>query len=154
MRSNYEWTPTVGLGPIKFGAPIQQYVDAGLLVYQPFLEEFGGDANYVNKEEDISVSPDEDLVVPREQQVVDTILCDRSLLYQGTDLFGLGLNDVIKTLGREPDQSGETVEIDEELQISAEFDELGLVLWFFEGVCVSAAIDDADYTDDDETLQD
>lgn len=149
MRSNYEWTPTVGLGPIRFGAPIQQYVDAGLLVYRPFPEELGGDADYVNKEEDISVSPDDEIVVPRAQHIVDTILCDRSLLYRGTDLFGLELNDVVKVLGREPDQFGETVEIDDELQVAAEFDDLGLVLWFLEGVCVSAAIDDANYIDND-----
>ena len=85
--------------------------------------------------------------------VVDGVECDKSILFNGQELLGLSINDVSDVLGRKPDQYGESIELGDETQVLAEFDDLGLVLWMKDGISVAASIDDGDYEDDDQEGQ-
>jgi hypothetical protein len=150
MQSKYEWVPKVRLGPIRFGENIQQYVDAGLLSFDPPLEELGGVGSFIDEDDSITVTPDDGFPDGPVRWVVEGIQCDKSILFNGQELLGLSIEDVVKFFGREPDQFGEEFEVIDDIQIIAEFDDFGLVLWFVDGVSVSASIDDGDYDDAEE----
>lgn len=150
MQSKYLWVPKERLGPIRFGANIQQYVDAGLLSFEPPLEELGGIGSFIDEDASLTVTPDDGFPDGPVRWVVEGIECDKSILYKGQELLGLSIEDVVKVLGQEPDQFGEEFEVDDDdIQIIGEFDELGLVLWMRDGISVSASIDDGDYDDDE-----
>ena len=153
MQSKYEWVPKLRLGPIRFGEDIQQYVDAGILSFNPPLEELGGIGSFVGEDDGITVTPDDGLPDGPVRWVVDGVECDKSILFNGQELLGLSINDVSDVLGRKPDQYGESIELGDETQVLAEFDDLGLVLWMKDGISVAASIDDGDYEDDDQEGQ-
>lgn len=149
MQSKYEWVPKVGLGPIRFGENTQQYVDAGILSYEPPLEELGGEGSFIDEDDSITVTPDDGFPDGPVRWIVEGIECDKSILFNGQELLGLSIKDVVNVLGTEPDQFGESFDLGEEIQILAEFDDLGLVLWMKDGISVAASIDDGDYDDEE-----
>ena len=144
MASKFDWIPTVSFGKFRFGAPVQRYVDEGLLTYDPAPEELGGDAIYIDEEADIWVYPDDE-----GRGVVGTVSCGRSALYGGRELLGLAIGEAVEILGRDPDEFEEGVESADEIEDIAYFDDMGLMLWFRDGVSVSVTVDNADYGEDD-----
>lgn len=137
MGMNFEWTPNVGVGPILFGASIQEYVDAGLLFPEKMHAELGGDIDYFDADGQMMVSPDYD-----NEHAVGVIGCDETLLYNGEELIGISLEQAVTILGREPDGEPEAEEMyDDTVQTIAYFDALGLDLWFLNDLSVYAGLD-------------
>lgn len=149
MNSKYEWVPKEGIGPIKFGTLIQEYVNAGILSRGRSLESLDDSDTYYDGDHGIAVFADDGFPDGRVLGVVDAIRCDKSIRYKDQELLGVTIEDVVKLLGREPDQFGEELEVIDEIQILAEFDGLGLILWFVDRMSVAASIDDGDYEDDE-----
>ncbi|CAN0515531.1 unnamed protein product [Laminaria digitata] len=144
MNTRYEWTPTVGIGPILLGAPIQQYVDAGILKPDPIPEELGGGVSFIDDVDSITVTPDESADL-----LIESIQCDRSILYRGVELLGKSIDEIVEVLGSQPDEFSDEVELyDGDVQIIAEFDDLGLLIWMKEGVSAVAAFGPANYDED------
>lgn len=142
--SNYDWTPKVGVGSVRFGAPIDQYTKSGLLESRVILPELGPEVHFVDDDEGIVVYVDDEGM-----GTVEIVACYRSLLYQSKELIGVTLDAAVDVLGRPPDEYEEGVEMfDETFQDIAYFDDLGLMLWFEDGVSVSASLDDGDYEKD------
>ena len=145
MGLKYEWIPTVGVGPFRFGVPVEQYVASGLLKFESYPEELGGGGSYVDKGDNLAVS-----VEDQGQGVVYIIQCDASMLFKGRELIGVSLADALEILGREPDEFGEELELDDdEIQVTAEFDELGLTLWLKDNVTMSASVGDGNLEEDE-----
>lgn len=133
--SKYDWSPGVGVGDIRFGEPISELLDSGVLhhVIGPFDSD-GRGFFALGEEEDPAIYLDE-------KNLADDVVCSEVLIYQGRDLIGMKIDDIIVALGKEPDEYGEELELGEDnIQITAEFDSLGLQLWLRDGVAVSAVV--------------
>ena len=78
------WTPNVGVGPIKFGTPVSEYVESGLLARNVYPPELGGTDWYASQDGD-------PVVIVDENGAVDIVLCENEFLYRGRDLIGMQL---------------------------------------------------------------
>ena len=130
----YDWIPNVGVGEFKFGEPVSQYVESGVLIINRFMEELVG-MSYDDAEGTINVC--------EENGMIEDIYCDKILTYRNQNLIGLHIDDAAMLLERKPSY-GEPLDKSEifddgRLEVPAEFDDLGLTLWLDEGIVVSAA---------------
>ena len=131
----FDWTPTVGIGPFKFGEPISTCVESGLIEFCPDLSDDGERDCYQ------TVGDEDPWVSAYEDGAVHDVSTDRHLFYRGQDLLGLHIDEVIKILGQAPDEFSDPMELDDDdIQITAEFDALGLQLWLRDGVAVTAYV--------------
>lgn len=143
-ESIFEWVPAVRVGPIRFGDDILQHVNN--LPIRLCDNAFGVEGLTC-----YGYGPDE---IPAyfvdDNGRVDDIVCPQKLIFEGTDLIGLPIDRVIGILGQTPDEYGEPFEVDDDdLQIPAEFESLGLQLWLRDGIAVSAVVSFANVDDDE-----
>jgi len=117
-----EWFPLVGISVFKFGEPLSHYFAKYSLVENEELYiEKGGWRTYNVPDSQILISVEKDQLV--------SISCYTSLNYKNRNLIGLPIAAVIKIVGVLP-KYGDPVWLDEEeQQITAEFDNVGLMLW-------------------------
>jgi hypothetical protein len=134
MGGELDFVPNKGVGIFEFKTPLIDYVADGSLVREDYPPELGGDEDYVDDSKGISVSADE-------QGLIEDIFCYEELIFKKTNLIGMKISNVIAILGQEPEEYSEKIEVTEDdFQITAEFDSLGLQLWLRNSVVVSAVI--------------
>lgn len=144
-RETFEWVPTIRVGPVQFGDELRKHL--GNLPIHLCVNPYGveGLTCYGYGEDE------EPAYYIDENGRVDDIVCIDGLIYKGTDLIGLPIERVIEILGEEPVEYGEPTEMhDEDFQVAAEFDALGLQLWLRDGIAVSAVVSVANVDDDEE----
>lgn len=146
MTIKYNWTPRVGVGPIRFGNPIAGYVAAGQLVLDEDEKKITGDLDYYDPDVGMIVTPDQE-----SGETVFLIGCGDSLLYQGEELIGISLPEAAKILDRSPDGqiAGEEVE-EYDVDEIVYFMTLGLDLWFVDGLSVYARTNAFDGFEEDD----
>ena len=129
---NYVWMPNVGLGEIKFGELFSRHIESGMLSVDQFLgDRFG--AHYRDAAKTQSVDEEDGLV--------SGIRCVETFVYRGMNLIGVKLERAVELIAREPDRIDGPYDLnDDDVQSTAEFDELGLMLWLRDGLVVSASI--------------
>ena len=133
-EESYNWVPNVSVGEFRFGTPVSDYVDVGRVTKRTYDPELGGGDWYADENDDPVITVDE-------HGLINDILCYDGLFYRGRNLIGLHIEEVVKVLGQSPDEYGEPVELDDDdVQITAEFEDLGLQLWLRDGVAVSAVV--------------
>lgn len=127
-RNIFEWTPDKGVGPVLFGTPIEPYVTALNLhrLNDPFSDSVLDNSYAYGEELNPSYSFDE-------SGLVEVVTCDVRFMFSGKNLLGLPLDEVVEILGVEPDQTDEEDD-DGRVGMTADFDLLGLQLWFVDGV--------------------
>lgn len=131
----FEWVPTVRVGPVHFGDDIQKHLENLPIRLCASDYEVEGLTCYAYGEDE---APGYFI---DENGRVDDIVCFDGLIYEGSDLIGLPIERVIELLGIEPDEYGEPTEMDEDdTQIAAQFDSLGLQIWLRDNVAVSAVV--------------
>ena len=74
--------------------------------------------------------------------LLESMACYASFEYGGANLIGLLLKDAVALVGREPTQIGEEIELATGRQTTAEFDDMGLILWIQNAHVVSVSVDD------------
>jgi hypothetical protein len=132
--------PKVGVGPITLGSPIQELKELKgfRAVMDPKHDQHPW---FINDSLDISV-------YPNDNGLVESVSLDGQAILFGRDLIGLSFDEVVEIVGHketdwdEPFEShnGSTYEI-------ANFDPIGLSIWFHNGVSVTVILDDGDYED-------
>ena len=149
MNAQSEWTPGVGVGRYLLGAPIQKYVDDGFLVHRRWSDIIGNADSFDDEAAGIVVFPEDDddgnIIVPPGEGgkfgIIDSLKCTKSLQYKNKELLGISLQAVISVLGVPPQSDGEEFYLGEEdVQTTADFDDLGLILWFRDGLSVTASV--------------
>lgn len=131
----FDWTPDVGVGPLKFGEPVLKHVQSGLLEFCADLSD-DSDCYKLAGQGDPAVYADEN-------NAIDDILTDQQLVFRGKNLIGMRIEAVVDLLGQEPEEISEPIELVDDVQVAAEFDSLGLQLWLRDGVAVSAVVGEA-----------
>ncbi len=133
-NGDWNWTPGIGVGPIKFGVPIADY-----------LSDF--DLELVNYEEpgepetDAYEVPGQDKAIWVEDGRVDSINCDDFFGYKGKNLIGMSEKEFLAHMGQEPEEIGSSVEYENgSVQTPYEYPDLGLQIWFEDGKVVSAMV--------------
>lgn len=149
MNLQYEWTPGIGVGPYQFGDPIQKYIDAGRLRHFPIRDAFGDMDSYDDEAAGIVVFPKDDdngrtIVQPDDEGksgTIDSLTCHNSMRYRNSELLGITLDAAVAILKHVPQvDDSEIYYDDDDIRTTADFDELGLTLWFRDGISVSASV--------------
>ncbi len=124
----WEWVPNERIGPIVFGNPVSDYVDALSLR----LESNEADAGY---EEDYYTVPGADVDIHFENGVVEQISIGDEFVFSGKNVIGAEESKLKSLLGSEPDEINE-VELGEDgdpHQVLA-YPALGLQVWLYHGI--------------------
>ena len=140
----FVWKPDVALGPVEFGQPVQRYVESlDLRICEnPFKPGEFECYSYGEDMDPAYYADDEDRV--------ENIVCFEKLIFEGQDLIGKTLEEVIQILGQEPEEIGQAEEgLDGEVEVAVEYDNLGLQIWIVDGVSQSAIVSKA-FQEDDE----
>ena len=128
----FDWVPNVAVGPLKFGELVSPHVESGLL---EFCADLSNDSDCF-----VLAGKNDPAVYTNEKGAIDDILTDQKLVFRGQNLIGMRIEAVVDLLGQEPEELSEPIELDDDVQVSAEFDSLGLQLWLRDGVAVSAVV--------------
>lgn len=130
---NWEWSPSNGVGPLKYGALIQDYLsEYPIRLLEPEGSDVTGWGTYEIENSDKTIWTEEGKIV--------SIRCDEYFVYKGNNLIGLSKIECIAYLQRQPDEVGEGVLFEDgTVQKPLEFDELGLEVWLEDGKIVSAS---------------
>jgi hypothetical protein len=120
---NWNWKPLISVGPLKFGQPaiplIKKY---NLIALESDCESSDWDTyEFPNSQTRIYV----------ENSYIDSVGCYDNLIYEGTNLLGLSLNEIRSILGNE-NEIGEVIE----MQTPIEYETLGLQLWLEDKITI------------------
>ncbi|WP_299817497.1 hypothetical protein [uncultured Roseibium sp.] len=130
---NWNWTPGVGVGPLKFGVSIddnQTDLDLKLLVPE------GGDASGWATYE--VGGPNK--TISTENGKIESIQCEDYFGYKNENLIGMSEAELVAHMGEEPYEIGVSVEYDNGvIETPFEYDNLALIAWSADGKIVSAS---------------
>ncbi|CAN0602118.1 unnamed protein product, partial [Ectocarpus sp. 12 AP-2014] len=138
----WDWVPNERVGPIRFGAPVTDYIKS-LKLRVVVTDERLGPA-----QEQYEV-PDAGVSVYVEDDRIDWVMCKERLQFQGKNLIGLTESDLETLFAGKPDQREEfdLSENDDEPPYEAlDYDGLNVQVWMIEGrvETVSCSQDDED----------
>jgi len=135
--SEWNWTPGVGVGPFKFGVPIADYfAEFNLELQSPEGADVTGWGTYEIKQM-------EDKLVWTEEGKIAAIACHDFFGYKGQNLIGTSEEEFIEHMGRQPDETGTSVEYDNgSIQTPFEYEDLAMEAWSEDGVIVCASATD------------
>lgn len=137
----FEWTPLVGLGPLKFGLAVEPYVKQGTLV--PFEFDVGfKDATGWDHYSYAADDNDDDTLVSVESGRIVSIGCYRHCVLRGCSLIGSDYETVKELIGSEPVGDPDVEEVGDQMQEVYDFGEAGALIWVLDGVVVSIDCDD------------
>lgn len=132
-----EWTPRVGVGVLRVGTPVKEYVSNGYLKPERHDPPFDQFETYEDAAGLLSVDLDE-------EGLIESILCDETLQYDGYELIGRSVDEIRNLLGA-PEEVGEVEAMfDDRKQTPWLYDRLGLTISFEDGVSVSATVGEPD----------
>ena len=140
----FEWTPLVGLGPLKFRASVGPYVQQDILAAFEFkdgLRDPTGWENYSYIDDD---SDDDDTLVYVESGQIVSIACYRLCVLRGCNLIGSDYETVKELIGSEPVGDPDVEEIGGQMQKVYDFRKVGALVWVLDGVVVSMDCDGGD----------
>jgi hypothetical protein len=136
---DYTWIPTKSVGQIKFGSPVESYVQDGLISQAKDVLDLG---QYWSDADDTV------LVDVDDNGNVESVLLNRNCIYKGENLIGMTLDEVSALLKATPDGVAEPIALgDGELETPAYFEAFGLTLGLRDGVVWTVDVDDGNYDD-------
>ncbi|WP_298821428.1 hypothetical protein [uncultured Roseibium sp.] len=129
----WEWTPGVGVGPIKFGTPIEEYIERfDLKLRVPEGTTSTGLGSYTIQDFAKSVATD--------LGKVESVECEDYFGFRGKNLIGMSEIELITYMGIDPDEISVGVLYENgSVQTPFEYDALGLIVWFEDEKLISAA---------------
>ncbi|QFT30987.1 hypothetical protein FIV00_10905 [Labrenzia sp. THAF82] len=129
----WEWIPGIGVGPMKFGAPIKNFIERfELKLHVPegtTPEEWGS-----------FIIQDFVKSVTTEHGLIQTVECEDYFGFRGKNLIGMSEEELIAHMGSDPDKIGVGVLYENgSVQTPFDYDALGLIVWFEDEKLISAA---------------
>lgn len=139
--SQWIWHPRLGAGPARFGVSLAQ-LDGVLALEELPDEHYDFPDGAGSSRRSLAYRPHgrDDVRMYFSAGVLDSMAFYESLLWRGLDLIGSSLAEVEAVSGRAPDVIGEAIEVGAMWQHTAEFDDLGLMLWLVGERVVSVSI--------------
>ena len=133
LATRYALTPGVGAGPLRFGDRVSDHPELILRDPEPaFAGENHAEYGLTGVEETLIVYVDE-------HGKLDSISFYEFCVFEGRDLIGMGVGEMLVRLGT-PDAI-EAEEIGRDLELLYAYDRLGLTIWTVDGeVCVGQAV--------------
>lgn len=132
----YEWIPKVRVGPLRFNAPINPYVDNKTLVLNPFDEDINNLGNTPG-EDRYTYPNDDETSVYIEDGRIESIACNDRCMLRGQNLIGLDYERVRELIGSKPAGEPDIQPVIDELLDVYEFKEAGAQVWVNEGKVVT-----------------
>ena len=138
-KLDYTWIPTKSIGQIKFGSPVESYVQDGFISPAEDVLDLG---QYWS-------DPDDTVLVEVDDNGnVESVLLNRNCIYKGNNLFGITLDEISALLNATADGVAEPIALaDGELETPAYFEAFGLTLGLRDGVVWTVDVDDGNYDD-------
>ncbi len=133
----WNWIPLISIGPLKFGQHKCFLIDKYQLIRTPDCDPPSWETYDF---------PDGDTSLSFEESYLVSVNRYESFFYQEKNLIGLSLEEICAILGPE-DEIGETIILENDnLEkigeiIPVEYNELGLQLWFENGVVTNTCSD-------------
>lgn len=125
----WDWVPNERVGPIRFDAPIEGYLE------ELHLCKIIDDETLASELDHYEV-PDAGIDICVEDDRVYWVRCERSLHFRGHNLIGVNEAVLESLLGAKPDQREEfdlSEEGDRASYEALDYDGLSLQVWMFEG---------------------
>lgn len=130
MLVKLEWIPLQRLGDFKFGESIEPYIEPYGLYSIP--DEYENSVGWdVYGMENIGIR------IYTENGVITSIACYEECLYEGKNLIGMELVDVVSVIKVNPSADVDIIEIDNEPQEVYEFDDIEAQVWVKNGKVVT-----------------
>ncbi len=124
------WIPLKCVGPFNFGDQIDEYRNNFFLKLIP--EEYNEKVDW-----DVYGITNDEIRIYVENGKIEAVSCEADWFYNGKNMIGMRIKDVLNLLRMEPD-TVETEELVEGPQEVYDFGDLGLQLWVKNGVVVTA----------------
>jgi len=138
-KLDYTWTPKKSVGQIKFGSPVDSYVQDGLISRAEDVSDLG---QYWSDADDTV------LVEVDDNGNVESVLLSDKCIYEGKNLIGMTLDEVSAALNTKPDGVAEPSTLDDgELETPAYFEAFGLTLGIRDDVVWTVDVDNGNYDD-------
>ena len=132
MEIIWNWQPKVGLGPFILGTLIDTYRKNYSFVLAS--DEVEDRTNWVGYK-----ITGVDTFIDVEDGSIESISSSEYFCFKGDNLIGLTFNELNKKLPNAIHGIGEPVEYDDgDVQISYDYDELGLIIWVSNDIVVNA----------------
>ncbi len=117
------WNPSKGIGPFQIGVKIKKYI-------QEFDLELVSDEMKEGYEwETYSIKNRDDIRVYSEDSKVVSILCDEYCFYEGKNLIGITIEQLVNVLNTEPNEKVDKIDLDDGIHYVYEFDDYGCQVW-------------------------
>ena len=128
---DWVWVPNQSLGPVFIGSKIENYIGVFALTKDTTVDATGWDT-YVFPNHNIYIDTDNGKVV--------SITSYSEFFYKGQNLIGLGILELSKLFGVDPDEIGDPVEYEDgDIKQPFEYFDLGLQVWMSDGTVTSVS---------------
>jgi len=129
----HNWIPLKGVGLLKFGTSIDQFVQDGTAVFIDTSDSTGW-STYAYDNESLRINVERGKIV--------SIACYEQCLLNETDLIGLDFELIERILGCATEVNPDVLLINEDPQEVFEFDNVGAQVWVKNGRVVTVICDD------------
>ena len=124
----YDWVPSVRFGPLRFNAPVESYVERGILVLAPYDEEILSLDTSTDWDR-FTYADDEDTVVYVEGGHVESIGCYNQCILHGRNLVGMDFRGAQELIGVEPTHPPELGSSLDDREILFYYESAGAMVW-------------------------
>ena len=125
------WIPEKGLGPFLIGVKIKNYIHKFDLELVSDEMKDGDDWNAYR------IKGRDDIRIYSVDSKVESILCEEYCFYEGKNLIGITVEQLINELNTEPNEKVDEIELDDGIHYVYDFDEYGCQVWVKDNIIVT-----------------